>query len=262
LTIPAILAAMFVILKLLLFLFKPLVWVILVFIYALLTKNSRRKKIAFRVTFGLLIFFTNPFIYRSALGAYELEPVQLAPTQKFNTGILLGGMVSYNKKEDKGYFNNVADRFIQTALLYKQGHIEHILVAAGNGYITKNNFSEAAYIKTHLIQLGVPADRIYIDTKSRNTEENARYAKQLADSAGLTGPYLLISSAMHLRRAEKLFRKGGLEPTLYPCNFIAQDKGNNFLEEYLLPSSDAFARWDNLIKEVVGMAVYAVTGKT
>jgi uncharacterized SAM-binding protein YcdF (DUF218 family) len=253
---------MFVLLKLLLFLFRPLIWITLLAIYALLTKSDRRKKQAFRVAFGALIFFTNPFIITRLLAAYEVEPVQLAPSQTFNTGILLGGMVSYNHEDDKGYFNNVSDRFIQTALLYKQGHIRNILVAAGNGYITENNFSEALFIRDRLMQLGVPGDKIYTDSKSRNTLENALYARQLADSAGLQGSYLLISSAMHLRRAEKVFRKAGIAPTLYPCNFLAQTRGNNLLEDYLLPSSEAFSRWDNLIKETVGIVAYAITGKS
>ena len=253
---------MFIVLKLLLYLFKPLTWIILIFIYALLAKNLHRKKLAFRITLGLLVFFTNPFIYKTLVAAYEVKPVQLAPSQTFNTAILLGGMVSYNKGEHKGYFNNVADRFIQTALLYKQGHVRTVLVAAGNGHITENNFSEAAFIKDQLIQLGIPADKIYTDSQSRNTMENAEYAKRLADSAGLGGPYLLISSAMHLRRAEKAFRKVGIEPALYPCNFLEQEKGNNFLEDYLMPSSEAFSRWDNLLKEWLGILAYAVTGKT
>lgn len=259
----AILAAiMFVLLKLLLFLFRPLIWIIIVFVYGLLTKNTQRKKLTFRIAFAMLLFFTNPFIITNLLRAYEVSPVQLAPTQTFNTGILLGGMVSYNDDEAKGYFNNVSDRFIQTALLYKQGHIRNIIVAAGNGYITKNNFSEAVFIKDRLIKLGIPAEKIYTDSKSRNTLENAVYAKGLADSAALNGPYLLISSAMHLRRAVKVFNKVGLHPTLYPCNFLSQSSGNNFLEDYLLPSSEAFSRWDNLIKEWVGALAYTVTGKT
>ena len=252
---------MFILLKLLLYLFKPLIWIILLFSYALLTKNLRRKKIAFRVTFALLLFFSNPFIIKQLMAAYEIAPVKLAASQTFNAGIVLGGMVSYDAAEDEGHFNNVSDRFIQTALLYKQGHIRNIIVAAGNGYITKNNFSEAVYIKEHLVQLGIPAERIFTDSKSRNTLENAMYTKQLADSTSLSGPYLLISSAMHLRRAERVFRKMGIQPTLYPCNFLAQDKGNNFLEDYILPSSDAFYKWDNLIKELIGTLAYVITGK-
>ena len=252
---------MFFLLKILLNLFRPLIWTLLVFLFALLTKNAKRKKIAFRVAFGLLLFFTNPFVNNRALSAYEANPVQLAPGQTFNTGILLGGLVSYSPNENTGYFNNVSDRFIQTALLYKGGHINNIIVAAGHGYVTKNDFREADFIKQHLVKLGIPPERIYTDGLSRNTEENAINAKRLADSAHVPGPYLLISSALHLPRAAKVFRKAGINATLYPCNFLSRGAGNNFLDDYLLPSSLALERWDLLIKEWVGTAVYRLTGK-
>lgn len=88
---------------------------------------------AYRIGFGMLLFFTNSFINNSLLKAYEAAPVKLTPSQKFNTGILLGGLVSYSPADQTGYFNNASDRFIQTALLYQQGHINNIIVAAGSG---------------------------------------------------------------------------------------------------------------------------------
>lgn len=252
---------MFVFLKLLLFLFRPVIWIVLLSVYALLTKNAKRKRAAFRLAFAMLLFFTNPAINNTFISLYETKPVQLSPSQKFNAGILLGGLVAYNEKDNQGYFNNASDRFIQTALLYKQGHIDNIIVAAGNGYLTKNNFSEAAFIKANLVTLGIPADRIYTDGESRNTLENAQNSKRIVDSVSLAGPYLLISSAMHLPRAEKVFRKAGLNVTLYPCNFLARDTRNEFFEDYVLPSSLALSRWDNLIKEWLGMLTYSITGK-
>lgn len=252
---------MFVFLKLLLFLFRPLIWIVLLFLYALLTKNATRKKRAFQLGFIFLFFFTNPFIIRQLIGAYETQPAQLAPAQKFNAGILLGGLVAYNADENKGYFNNASDRFIQTALLYKQGHIANVIVAAGNGYLTKNSFSEAAFIKEKLVTLGVPPEKIFTDALSRNTLENAQNAKRITDSVRLTGPYLLISSAMHLPRAAKVFRKAGLNVTLYPCDFISKETRNNFFEDGLLPSARSLIYWDNLIKEWIGRVVYSVTGK-
>lgn len=252
---------MFILLKLLLLLFRPVIWIFFIFLFALLTKNVRWKKVGYRVAFALLLFFTNPFIITKLMQMYEAEPVTLAPSQKFNTGILLGGLVGYSPSDKTGYFNNVSDRFIQTALLYKTGHINNIIVAAGNGYITENNFREADFIKKHLVQLGIPAERIYTDGLSRNTLENAANARRLADSAGVTGPYLLISSAMHLPRAVKVFRKAGINPTIYPCDFLSRGSGNNFLEDYLIPSSLALVRWENLIKEWVGTVASAITGK-
>ena len=173
----------------------------------------------------------------------------------------MGGLVAYNETDNQGYFNNVSDRFIQTALLYKQGYINKIIVAAGNGYITGNNFSEALFIKARLVELGIPADSIYTDSDSRNTAENALNAKRIVDSAKLAPPYLLISSALHLPRAVKVFKKTGINVVPYPCNFLTKDTRNNFFEDYILPSSLALSRWDNFIKEILGSLLYSITGK-
>lgn len=252
---------MFILLKILLFLFRPLVWILILFLIAALTKNEKRKKRCFRLGLVLLLIFTNPFIIRKSIGLYEMEPIPVSPTSKYNAGILLGGMVSYNRYDNAGYFNDADDRFIQTAILYKKGNINNIIVAAGNGYITENNFSEALFIKQRLIELGIDGNNIYTDTSSRNTLENAQYSKKIIDSLRIVGPYLLISSAMHLPRARLVFKKAGINADLFPCDFIGKHTGNNFFNDYILPQSTALNQWDNLIKEIVGIIAYRITGK-
>lgn len=252
---------MFLLSKLALFLLRPLLWIVFLFVYALLAKQEMRKKIAFRTGVGLLLFFTNPAISTWALQVYEAGPVKLAPAQTFQTGILPGGLVSYSKKDKTGYFNNVSDRFIQTALLYKRGQIKNIIVAAGSSHMTGDAYSEASFIKKHLIGMGIPAGNIFTDTTSRNTLQNAQRAKRLADSAQLTGPYLLITSAMHIPRAVKMFRKAGLPVQPYPCEFLSRGGGSDFLEDYILPTAGGFGRWENLLKELLSTAVYQLTGK-
>ncbi len=252
---------MFVLLKILLFFLRPVVWIVVVFLLAYFTKNQKRKTILFKTGLLLLLFFTNPFIIRKMISVYETAPVQLASNAKYNAGIVLGGFVSYNKKDERGYFNPASDRFIQTALLYKKGHINKIIVAAGNGYMVKHDFREADFIKQHLVDLGIPADDILTDPLSRNTFENATNAKGLADSVHLQGPFLLISSAMHLPRAKQAFLKQGMNVMPYPCDFDSKNVGNNFIEDYLLPSGLALNKWDNFIKEIAGITVYKITGK-
>jgi len=252
---------MFVLLKILLYLFRPLIWILILFIVALITRNEKRKRLLFKIAIIALLFFTNPFIIRKCIAWYEVKPVAMQTLSKYNAGILLGGMVSYNKYDDQGYFNPAADRFIQTALLYKTGHINNVIVAAGNGYITKNNFREALFIKERLIQLGIPAEQIFTDTSSRNTLENARFSKKIIDSFHIQGPYLLISSAMHLPRAQMVFKKAGINADFYPCDFGSKEIMNNFFQDYILPSSLALDHWDNWIKEIVGTIAYKITGK-
>ncbi|MDB5196963.1 MAG: YdcF family protein [Flaviaesturariibacter sp.] len=251
---------MFVLLKLLLFLFRPLIWIILLFLISLFTKRDRRKRIFFRAAVIALLFFSNPFIITQLIRAYEPEPLVLPTNAVYPAGIMLGGFVGYNLKDDKGYFNPASDRFIQTALLYKAGHIKKVIVAAGNGYIVKHEFKEAVFIKQHLMQLGIPEGDIYTDTKSKNTLQNAINAKKVADSLQMKGPFLLISSALHLPRAKQVFVKQGLAVTLYPCNFISKQVGNTLLEDGLLPSAEALRNWDLYIKELLGSLAYKLTG--
>jgi uncharacterized SAM-binding protein YcdF (DUF218 family) len=252
---------MFVLLKILLYLFRPLVWILILFVVALITKNEKRKRLLFKISIIALFFFTNPFIIRKCITWYEVKPVAMQTLPKYNAGILLGGVVSYNRNDDQGYFNPAADRFIQTALLYKTGHINNVIVAAGNGYITKNNFREALFIKQRLTELGIPAEQIFTDTSSRNTLENARFSKKIIDSFHIQGPFLLISSAMHLPRAQLVFKKAGVIADPYPCDFASKHIANNFFEDYVLPSSSALSQWDSWIKEIVGTGTYKITGK-
>jgi uncharacterized SAM-binding protein YcdF (DUF218 family) len=253
---------MFVVLKILLFLFRPLLWIVVFFILGFLVKHQKRKSFFLKAGFIGLLFFSNPFVVRFLSSWYESPSVQLGPAEQFNAGILLGGFISYDPQDRRGYFNPAADRFIETALLYKTGHIKKIIVAAGNGYIVPNGFREADFVKEQLMHLGIPSEDIYTDARSRNTEENAVNSKAIIDSVHLAPPFLLISSAMHLPRAGAIFRKKGIDAKLYPCDFTSKNSGNNPIEDYILPSPSALRQWDLLIKEIVGRIAYKLTGKT
>ncbi|WP_460572105.1 YdcF family protein [Flaviaesturariibacter terrae] len=252
---------MFVLLKVILWFFRPLIWVIVLFAWGLLTKKPLRKRRLIGAAFGLLLFFSNPAIINALYRAYEPNPVALEQAGQYSAGIVLGGFVNYNQKDDAGYFNSASDRFIQAALLYKTGHLRKLIIPAGNGYIVEHGFQEATFAKEKLVQLGIPEGDIYTDVRSRNTLENAQNTKHIIDSLQLKGPFLLISSAAHLPRARPVFEKLGVPVELFPCDFISRGVGNNLFEDYLLPQSTALRNWDSFIKEILGVITYRITGK-
>jgi len=252
---------MFLIGKLFLLLLKPLTWIIIIFLIGLLSKNPKRKKRLLLLGFLLFLFFSNPFIFRILAKQYEEKPVVLKENEKYEAGIVLGGFVSYKIKTKEAFFNQASDRFIETALLYKTGHIAKVIVSGGNGFVIKTNFQEAAFVKDRLMELGIPEQDIFTDGLSRNTYQNAVNTKKICDSLHLTGPFLLISSAIHLQRAENLFIKQKLNVRSYPCDFITQNIANNFWEDYLLPSAFTMGDWDILIKEITVLLIYKIIGK-
>jgi uncharacterized SAM-binding protein YcdF (DUF218 family) len=209
----------------------------------------------------MLLFFSNPFIIKALVGSHEANSVELKTGQTYPAGIVLGGFAGYNSKDKRGYFNASSDRFIQAVLLYKKAQIRKIIVAAGNGYLTDQNFVEADFAKQQLINIGIPAGDIYTDGLSKNTEQNAINSKKIIDSLKLHGPFVLITSAFHMPRAAMLFRKKGMDIIPYPCDFISKQVSNNFVEDYIFPSSGALQSWDVYIKEMLGIIVYKLTGK-
>lgn len=252
---------MFILLKIILLFFRPLVWVVILLLWAWLTKKPHWKRRLFGAGLITLLVFSNPAIINALYRAYEPDPVPLEKTGTYGAGIVLGGFVNYNLHDDAGYFNGASDRFIQAALLYKTGHVRKLIIPAGNGYIVKHGFQEATWAKERLVQLGIPEGDIYTDVLSRNTLENAQNTRKIIDSLHLPGPFLLISSASHLPRARPVFEKLGIPVTLYPCDFVSRGVGNNFLEDYILPQSTALKNWDSLIKEWLGVITYKITGK-
>jgi uncharacterized SAM-binding protein YcdF (DUF218 family) len=252
---------MFLLSKLFLLLLKPLTWIIVIFLLGLISKNPKRKRRWLLSSFFMLLFFSNPFFFRILAKEYEKKPVVLNENEKYQAGIVLGGFVDYNIKKDKAYFNDASDRFIETALLYETGHIGKIIVSAGNGYLADDNFQEAVFVKDRLVELGIPKEDIYTDGLSRNTYQNAVNTKKICDSLHFISQFLLISSAIHLPRAEACFKRQKLNVRSYPCDFIAQSVMNNFWEDYLLPSSFTLHAWDIFIKEISGLIIYKMLGR-
>lgn len=253
---------MFLISKLVIELLNPIIWIMAVFLWSWITRNPIRKKRGFIAGILMLLFFTNPFIINQLILSYQPKKIPLSANQNFSAGILLGGFAGINDKDKQVYFYEQSDRFIQTALLYKTGHIKKIIVAAGSGFVFKDDtFREGDFIREQLIVLGIPAEDILLDRNSRNTAENAANTRNIIDSLHLSPPFLLVTSAIHIPRAQRTFTKAGIETTAYPAAFFVTPPDSKVITDYLLPSSKALMKWDAYLREIIGGLMYRVTGK-
>lgn len=249
----------FILSKVLLFLLSPFWWIILLFVWMMFTRSEKRRKKLRIAIIIIAIVFTNPFIFRTVALYWQPEPVDIAADKKYDAGILLGGMAGYDKY-DKGYFGPAADRFIQTANLYHRGIINKIIITGGTGRLMQNEPAESFFLKDELIKNGVPDSSIIIESESRNTYENAMYSKKLIDSLHLLPPFVLITSAMHMPRSMHVFHKAGYSFIPYPCNYTVLASRFSF-ETHIAPDAEILEGWEDLIKEMVGLLVYKLTGK-
>ena len=241
----------FILSKVLLVFLFPLTWVLGLMIYAVFTKRQKRKQRLLIASVALLYFFSNQFTADAIARIWDVPPYQ--PSAKtYSCVILLGGFVSQDES-GRGYFNAATDRYTQATKLLANHTAAHLLFSGGNSDIYPNGFIEADFVKSELKKQGFADSLILLDGKARNTAENALFANQLLKRANLKPPYLLVTSAFHMRRAKLIFKNAGISVVPYTSNNMASN-GHIYVKNFL-PDIDAIAQWNLYIKEVVGYIV-------
>ena len=228
---------------------SPFNWIIILLIAAYFIRKKSLKRTCIIFAVGLFIIFGNHWLLNLYARSWQPKPVAAHDLPVYSCGIVPGGFASPRENSD-GYFNASADRFIQAVKLYRLGKVQHLLISGGNGKPGDNNFREAAWVKTQLVDFGVPDSVIFIEDHSDNTQDNAVNSKHLLDSLHFPPPYLLITSAFHIPRASLTFKKSGLPVDLFPCNY--GEGMDSFSPDDLLPRPSVLLTWDTYMKETVG----------
>lgn len=231
---------------------SPLNWFILFLVLAAIIKRRKLKRIAFIPAILTFIAFGSPALLNLFARKWQPAPVVLPQNTSYSFAIVPGGFASPDEKGN-GYFNSSSDRFIQAVRLFKSGKVTHLLIAGGNGKRNDASFREAAWVKKQLMEVGIPDSVIFIEDRSNNTKENAINSKAILDSVHLPPPYVLITSALHMRRAKFLFEKAGLPVVPFPCNYT-DGRGPISFSDFI-PNPKTMCAWDLYLKEAVGVIV-------
>lgn len=249
----------FILSKILLFLLNPFYWIIICLLLYWRIKKPTLKKRFFVAAIAIFIVFSNYWVYSICIRAWQPKAVVTKHQQKYSLGILLGGMTKTDRY-GQSFFAPTSDRFIQTCKLYHTGVIDKILISGGDGSLLQNKPKEADFLYKEFPTQGIVDTALIVEKYSKNTYESAVAAKQYLDSLHIKGPYLLITSAVHMRRSMATFKKAGLDVVEHPANFDEVDY-NITLDNYFVPKIGVLADWQYFLKEVIGYYVYKLTGK-
>ena len=129
--------------------------------------------------------------------------------------------------------------------------MKKIVISGGNPYLTRKERPEAGFLKEYLLLLGIPAEDLFTEEKSRNTRENAVNTADLFDRNGWEKRIILVTSAFHSRRAILAFEQAGFTVVPYNADPLKSVRPVN-LKEVLLPDPGKFGGWQMLIKEWLG----------
>jgi uncharacterized SAM-binding protein YcdF (DUF218 family) len=250
----------FIISKLLSFIIAPIVWVTILLIWTLFTKDARKKQKRLIITFVVFYFSSNSFILDEFFRPYETPAVQENQLQgKYDAGIVLGGMIAYDPTFVRPQFDRAVDRLIQAVTLYRDGKIRKIFISGGSGSILEKDVLEGAVLRDYLLKLGIPDSSIVIEKYSKNTRENALFSKPILDSLNKHGRYLLITSAFHMPRALRCFQKVGINVTPYSADRYSGPRKFVF-DHMFIPATGALDGWNVLLHEWIGFVMYKVSG--
>ena len=250
----------FILSKMLSALLSPFLWLMLLWIFYVWVKAKRPKQLLLWLSISLSILFSNSFIVGTFVALWEIPGTKTDELKTFDYGIVLSGMFEYNAALDRLSARRGSDRLWQAIHLYHRGKIKKIILSGDSGYIFKGGLHEATQLKALLTEQNIPDRDILIENKSRNTHENAEETFKLIKKKGLvSSSFLLITSAIHMRRAEACFQKEGLECSTFSTDHY-YDPSSTFSLTSIIPSAEAFVMWKRMIKEWIGTLIYKILG--
>jgi uncharacterized SAM-binding protein YcdF (DUF218 family) len=169
------------------------------------------------------------------------------------TGIVYLGVSSYDHIE----FNEHVERVLTGVSFVKRGIADKLLIVGGSGSLSAVRGSEAALLRTFVLEFGLRDEQVLTEQTSRNTYENAVYAAEII-RAGQYRDLVLITSALHIQRAAAAFHKQGLFPDLYPVDFQSSDRRGNVFDFY--PSPKILHLATQVMHEWIGRVMYRLQG--
>src|SRR3974390_681703 len=185
---------------------------------------------------------------------------QWDPAQGTPTGIIvLGGVISPEISAARGQISlaEAAERVTVAVELARKYPSARIVFSGGNGSLFSGP-SEADFAVSFFERLGVPRDRITLETQSRNTTENAVFTKRLiAPNPG--EHWLLVTSALQMPRAIGAFRQAGFPVEAYPVDY--QTDGWKDLWSFPGSLMGGINRLNTAVHEWLGLLAYWITGR-
>ncbi|WP_027036682.1 YdcF family protein [Mesorhizobium ciceri] len=245
------------------FFIQPLNLAIFLLLAGLLAAMIGRRRLA--ATGSVLAFLILALSAWTSLGAMMLNPLEerfaRPPLPEKVDGIVVlgGGFEGAINLARGGYeLNSSGDRMVETAILARRFPTAKVVVSGGTGALFLEGEGDAATAPRLLIALGVAADRLILENKSRNTYENAVFTKELV-TPKLGETWLLVTSAFHMPRAKALFDKAGFATVPWPVDY--RTSGKEGIGLFRDNPADSLQATTMTIREWIGLFAYWLSGR-
>lgn len=221
----------------------------------------RRRLLAITVPFIVLSLLSVPAVGYLAFGTLEWSypPVRQRPPDLEVVVVLSGYLKPPDDLLPQGELGEDSIyRCLRAADLYHQGPRCLVVVSGGRVDPESAGPTLAEAMRDFLMKLGVCADDILLEDRSRNTYENALYSAETLRHRGLER-VALVTDACSLRRAELCFRKQRV--AVLPCGCSYRATKFDASVAAFMPNPAAFGQLDLVVHEWLGLAWYWLCGR-
>ena len=236
--------------KILPLIFSPLMLVIGLIILGIIFNLRKFTLIAVIV----LILSSLPIISNKFIAYLEkdYQPIEIADVENVDAIVVLSGMIRVIGDEEnlKYEFTGSVDRFFAGLDLFNNNK-SPILIFTRGKMPWSVGIAEAEYLKELAIKYGISEENIILTDEVQKTDQEAKAIKKiLTENAKI----ILVTSAFHMPRAEKVFKAANINLIPYPVDFQNSKSKTTMMD--FIPSAGSLFDTSHFVREMIGRLYY------
>lgn len=266
----------FVTSKLVQFLIEPLnlilLMVLLAWFFLAIRKSVFTNRLLTTAVIGFFVVGYMPIpeaLTRVLEDAVPKPSIQNLNPDQFAGIVILGGAIrGEDIAIDRGEVSiySAAERVTRGLELIRKYPDKPFIFSGFSGRVNPRGMSEADAFRQLISEQGLAEQtqgKAFYENQSRNTYENAVFTKRMMaaidqeNQGSQTKPWLLVTSASHMYRSQKIFEKQGIAVIPVPVDYQTA----NTLQWREFDLTEGAFLWNKLLHEYIGIVAYQLSGK-
>ena len=238
--------------KVLPLLLSPLLIIVIIIILGVMTSSKKTS------LFGVVLLLIGSFPIFSDRLVFFLErnyqPQDSQRVLEADAIVVLSGMVrlvQINDYDSKYEWSEASDRIFAGIELFKRKKAPTLILTRGQ-VPWSIGYPEGEYLQTMAVSLGVPKKNILLTENVENTEQEARAVSHLISKRNPR--IILVTSAFHMPRAEKVFKAVGIDVIAFPVDFQSGLSKTTIM--HFIPSAEGLSNTSFFAREMIGRLYY------
>ena len=236
--------------KILPLIFSPLMLVIGLIILGIIF-NLRKFSL---IGIIILIFSSLPIVSNKIIAYLEknYEPIEISEIENMDAIVVLSGMIRVIGDEEnlKYEFTDSVDRFFAGLDLFNNNKSPILILTRGK-MPWSLGIAEGEYLKELAIKYGIPEEKIILTEEVQNTDQEANAIKKILNE---DAKIILVTSAFHMPRAERVFKAANINVIPFPVDFQNSKSKTTMMD--FIPSAESLFHTSHFVREMIGRLYY------